>query len=1546
MEGPNAPAANLSEENNAQAGDGDQTAVIPAQIAAVDGDLLIPLSFAQQGLWRLLQTKSAGGEYNIPMALRLRGELNEAALSRALNRLVERHETLRTRFVTVQGGVFQRIGRTGCEKFVLKRHDLRGTSDAGDRLSALLVKEMHAPFHLDREWPVRGCLVRMENSDHALLITLHHMCADSGSIAPFARELSVLYSDFLLERPSSLEPITFQYSDYVARQRRGTSDPAITELGAHWREVSERTPAVLELPTDRRCPPEQDFDGDSVHIELNKELTAGLKELSDRLGLKISMTVLAGWALVLSRLSGQQDLVIGTQTTNRTVPGTEGLVGMFVDFVPVRLDLSGNPTGETLLSRTRAALFEAQKSETSLFAKGVERAISTSVLSPPQRVPVMFAWHNGEAIRFEMPGLEVTEIQVPLATVNCGLTLEFTEFSDHVSGTLKYAMALFDVETAERYVGYLWRALAEIIADSQRQMMSIDLPSAEERHQIVVEWNATAVTYPKERSISELFEDQVQRSPEAVAVVCEKGHLSYAELNARTNKLARYLITHGLQSGEYVPIIMDRSLDMLIAQLAVLKSGGAYVPLDPNLPNDRKSFMIRDCGARRILAREAAPPEKSESIQWIDCAKDIVAIDDSVSVTPRLHSRNSFPAYVMYTSGSTGTPKGVIVHQDAVNHLVINNRYVRVGSMDCVVHCSNPAFDASTFEVWSALLNGAKLLIVPQAVVLEAARFAATLREQQANIMFLPVGLFRQHTQTLPGAFSGLQYLLVGGEVLDPTSVMRVLHNGPPQRLLNAYGPTECTTFSTTHTIEALDDNVDTIPIGSPISNAQIYVLDDRMHPVPLGVVGQIYIGGPGVALGYLNRPELTATSFVANPFCQDNSARLYNSGDLGRWRADGTIEYVGRNDQQVKLRGFRVELGEVETQLTRHPKVRGATVMVREDTLGDKRLIAYILKDHDAVPSVEELLAHAKLRLPDYMVPSAFVVLDNFPLTSNGKIDRRALPMPGLGAYATRQYEEPQGEMEEVLAEIWRELLQVERVGREDNFFLLGGNSLLAIRLMSVAAVRFDAKPIGITVFQCPTVRQMAKVFESLLSQRTQSVPLVRRLPSDEIPLGASQRGLWETCKAVNHRGMHGARVAIRISGRLNVEALERSVAELVHRHEALRTRLVTVDGVPRQLIDEFTEFRIEKVDLTAIEPTERDQEVRRLIVQIVSDPVDLAVGPIFVSWLFKLDDSAWIFLVAADHIIADAVSLGTISREIWSMYSQLVRGYPLSLPALPVQFADYAVWERRTRRVRIEGHGPYWAEHLAGAQRARVSADRDATKKARPVFVNRQIAFGIAPSAALRELSRCEQTTLAISSFAIYAALLLRWCDSRDMVISFAVTGRRRPEVEATVGFFAGGLSLRVRLGEDDSFLDLLRRVMEEYTSAFEHGDLADVGADVPQLGDTVTASFMWMPRQMYDGSAECLQWCSNDGSAGAVRVEPFDVGGGANPLDDVDLDMGPLLILDDTDSGVAGSILYRANCFTSEIMEQFGRNLVDFAETLASRPTIPIRSVSCQH
>ncbi|HEX6037441.1 amino acid adenylation domain-containing protein, partial [Longimicrobium sp.] len=1005
----------------------------------------LPLSFAQQRLWFLEQLGDLGSTYHVRVRRRLPGALDRDALVRALDRIVARHEALRTTFAEVNGVPEQRIAPADAG-FALVEHDLAGRTDADAELRRLLAQEAAAPFDLERGPLIRGRLVRRAPDDHLLLVTMHHIVGDGWSSDVLTRELDALYGAFRRGAPDPLPALEVQYADYAVWQRRWVAGEVLQAQADYWTRTLAGAPALLELPTDHPRPAHFDPAGAQFGVQLDGTLTAGLRALARRHGTTPYMVVLAGWAVVLGRLSRQDDLVIGTPVANRGRREIEGLIGFFVNTLALRMDLSGAPTVAALLARVKERTLEAQQHQDIPFEQVVERVDPERSLSHTPLFQVLFAWQNAAGEAERSGGAPFPPGSTARATAKFDLSLSFIERDGEITAGVEYAASLFEHATVERWVGYLRRVLEQMVADETRPVTRLALMPRGERAQVVEAWNRTEA-FPDGPCIHERFERQAARTPGAVALVHEGARLTYGELNARANRLAHHLRGLGVGPDVRVGLCVERGLEMMVGLLAVLKAGGAYVPLDPDYPAERLAYMLADSAPAAVLTEGAL----RDRVAGTDAP--VLVLDEAAPAWA--HAPAADPeragltpdhvAYVIYTSGSTGRPKGVLVpHGNVARLFSATDAWFGFGETDVWTLFHSVAFDFSVWEMWGALLYGGRLVVVPGATARNPEAFYRLVCEQGVTVLNQTPSAFHafMNAQVSVGGAHRLRYVVFGGEALDVPGLRPWFdRNGDDApRLVNMYGITETTVHVTYRPLTEADVfGGSGSPIGRAIPDLRLYVLDPARRPVPVGVPGELYVGGAGVARGYLNRPELTAERFVDDPFAP---GRLYRTGDRVRWLADGTLEYLGRLDEQVKIRGFRIELGEIEARLAEHPEVREAVVLAREDVPGEKRLVAYVVGEAEA----DALRARLRQSLPEYMVPAAFVPLDALPLTANGKLDRKALPAPEGDAYARAGYEAPLGEVEAALAEIWGEVLGLERVGRWDHFFELGGHSLLAI--------------------------------------------------------------------------------------------------------------------------------------------------------------------------------------------------------------------------------------------------------------------------------------------------------------------------------------------------------------------------------------------------------------------------------------------------------------------------------------------------------------------
>jgi amino acid adenylation domain-containing protein len=1041
----------------------------PSQGAGADKVSFFPTSFAQQSLWFLDQRKPQSAVFNEPAAFRILGDLDVEALERSFSEVVRRHEVLRTTFHVVDGYPVQCI--SPARDVTLPFTDLCGLEAAERREQerCLISEEAWRPFDLACGPLIRAGLFRTGDAEHVLLMNQHQIIWDYSSDEVFMRELIVAYEAFAEGRRPHLPGLPIQYADFAQKQRAVLRDGALNEQLRYWRaKLADLTP--LELWTDRPRPPSQTYSGASEPVELPAELTNALEALSKREGSALFVTLLTAFKVLLARYTRQEDIVVGAPITKRTNPQTENLIGFFVNILVLRTTLDGDPSFREALQRARKTALDASHHQEVPFDAVVEALAPEHHLNQKPLFQVMFVWlEDGPKTRV-MGDLQVLPIEIEQRAAKFDLTMSLLNGPDGVRGSLNYNVDLFDAATIRRMVGHFRTLLSGIVADPDARISQLPLLTAVEREQISKEWNRTQTDFPRNASIDELFENQARLRPEAIALEHHATLWSYRELNQRANRIAHRLRQAGVHAESLVGIYMERSTQMIAGMLAILKAGGAYVPIDPTYPAERRLLMLE--GVSLLLTTKKLAIEFADSAARVVCADDESVLRASGEDLPRLSNGESL-AYVIYTSGSTGRPKGVAVMHRGVIRLFCNTNFLTIDGSDVVAQILNVCFDAAMQEIWGALLTGARLVILDKEITLSPRRFKQELDRRGITVLMLTGVVFNLMAREAPEAFAKLKYVAFGGEAADPRSVAAVLKHGPPKHLLNAYGPTETSITATCAEIREVPEGAISIPIGSPVSNTTIYLLDDHRSPVPIGVPGEIYIGGAGVARGYVGAPEFTAERFVKDPFSSEPGARLYKTGDIARWLPDGTIDLIGRADTQVKIRGFRIEPSGIGAVLKQHPGVRDAVVVCRGDASGQKRLVAYVTPQLSPL-NATELRDFLKAKLPDYMVPSAIVVLDKLPLNSNGKIDWHALPEP-VTKTSEKMFVGPGDTLEAQLVAIWENALGMRPIGVTDDFFQLGGHSLLALRIFTEIERTLGKNLPLATLYQMPTIEKLA---------------------------------------------------------------------------------------------------------------------------------------------------------------------------------------------------------------------------------------------------------------------------------------------------------------------------------------------------------------------------------------------------------------------------------------------------------------------------------------
>ena len=1413
----------------------------------------LPLSFAQQRLWFLDRLEPGNPFYNQPAALRLTGELQIEILQRSLQEIVRRHEILRTNFATVDSQAVQVIKPEVDLQFPLIDLTSLSPTEREGEIAQLAQQEAEKPFNLERDLLLRVTLLKCSPREHIILFTTHHIVSDDWSTGILIQEIAALYQALRERKPSPLPELSIQYADFAVWQRQWLEGKAQSSQLKYWREQLGSNLTILNLPTDKPRPIQLTYQGATESFTLSPDLTQALKALCQREGVTLFMTLLTAFKLLLHRYSQQMDIVVGVPIANRNRPEIEDLIGFFVNTLVLRTNLEGDPSLKELLQRVKQVTLGAYSNQDLPFEKLVEELKPERHLNRNPLFDVMFALQNATESELQLPGLTLSSLEEENHTAKFDLSLDMFEAEDCLSGIFEYSTDLFEPSTIKRAIEHFQVLLEAVVNQPETAISQLPILTKAERQQLLFHWNDNQAEYPVGSGIHTLFERQVDRTPEAIAVICNEQSLTYRELNGQANKLARCLQNLGLRVGKFVGIYQERSPNFLISILAVLKAGGVYIPLDSSYPSARIECMLANSQAKFLLVDTECTEMMSKSSQEDLALQHLISLDNPASIQLKelnilgnecwqhlppdnlqIEVTGSDPAYTIYTSGSTGKPKGIIIrHGGAINHIYAQYDALELTQDLTFLQTAPASSDISVWQFLAPILIGGKTAIIDKETVCNPEELWQVIKQSQISLVELVPIVLRDLINYLsdlplePRELTDLQWMMVTGEAVSVTLVNDWLKLYPTIPIVNAYGPTEAADDITQAIIDKpLPENRSTVPIGKPLANLNLYILDRDRNLLPIGVPGEICVSGYGVGIGYWRNEEKTKASFIPNPFPKTakllpgiETDLIYKTGDLGRWLSNGSIEYLGRIDNRVQIRGFRIELGEIEATIAKYPEIKDCVVNDWEDSADRKRLVAYYIAE-ESIES-KQLREYLQPKLPDYMIPSAWVQLESFPQTPNGKCDRNALPIPD-STLTTNNYIAPTTPAEKILTNIWQEVLNVDRVGIGDNFFELGGHSLLATQVVSKIRQNLSLEFPLRCLFEHPTI---AKLAPRLQSSALREIPPIKPVSREQdLPLSFAQQRLWFLAQLEPDSPAYNIPEALNLQGKLDVRVLTQTLEAIIERHEVLRTNFKTVANKPVQVIHPQVDLELPIIDLTSLPPTEREREVAKLTKQEALKPFNLERDSLLRVSLIRLGKIEHIILFTMHHIISDGWSTGILVREVATLYRAFLAQLPSPLPELPIQYADYAVWQRNYLQADVlDRQLNYWKQKLGG----KLPVLNLPYRKQQPVVkTNRSLSHKFKLSSeltlALQQLSCQTETTLFMVILATLKTLLYRHTQQDDIVVGADIANRHQAETEGLIGFFVNLLVLRSDLSGYPSFRELLGRVKQVTLSAYAHQDL----------------------------------------------------------------------------------------------------------------------------
>ncbi|UNU27128.1 non-ribosomal peptide synthetase [Microcoleus vaginatus] len=1401
-----------------------------AVIGPVSRSRHLPLSFAQERLWFFDQLEPGNPFYNLCGAVRVTGQLNAEALRQSIEKIIERHEVLRTAFAAVEGQPIQVVAAAGDFQMPLIDLTDRSPDDRQAQVQRLSAEEARDAFDLGQSSLLRAKLLRLDETEHVLLLTVHHIVFDGWSLGVFLRELAEFYQAFSSDRLPWLSPLPIQYADFAAWQRQQLQGEILETQLAYWKQQLSGSLPILNLPTDFPRPAVQTFQGARQTWELPKDLSLALAQLGQQEKATLFMTLLAAFKTLLYRYTGQTDILVGSPIANRNRSEVEALIGFFVNTLVLRSDLNGNPTFRELLRSVREVALGAYAHQDVPIEKLVEELQPERDLSYSPLFQVGFALQNGLTQTLELPGLTLNSHEIDTGTANFDLMLFLEETERGLIATWEYSTNLFQPSTIARMQGHFQILLEGIIANADTRISELPLLSDRDRHQLLVEWNNTQVDYPKDSTIHQLFEAQVDRTPDAIAVVFEDQKLTYRELNKRANQVAHYLQKLGIKPEVLVGICTERSLSMVVGILGILKAGGAYIPLAPDYPQERLAYMLADSQVSVLLTQHkilASLPKHQAQVICLDADWDLISQEVEDEPVSGVQARNL--AYIIYTSGSTGKPKGtMILHLGVVNYLSWCTKAYAVADADGAPVNSSISFDATITSLFSPLLVGRKVVLLPENQELESLSNALHSQNNFSLVKIAPAQLeILGHLLPQKQVTTGTKAFIIGGEALSAKIVSFWQTRAPHTKLINEYGPTETVVGCCVYEVSAQTSLSGPIPIGRPIANTQLYILDRYLQPVPIGVGGELHIGGAGLARGYLNRSELTAEKFIQNPYSDEPGARLYKTGDRARYLPDGNIEFLGRIDHQVKIRGFRIELGEIEGQLNRHPCVRENAVVLREDAPGDKRLVAYIVAPSEPTIAASELRSFLKEKLPEYMLPSAFVLLEALPLTPNGKVDRKALRAPDVERSELNAAFAPRTPEEQLLAEIWSKVLGVKQIGIGDNFFELGGHSLLATQLIAKVREAFQVELPLRSLFQSPTVESLAETIAIAKAQQAIESRPIAQLPEivpepqnryKPFPLNEMQQAYWIGRNSFFEMGNVAIHGYVEIEGDdIDLERFSLAWQRVVERHDMLRA-IVHPDG-QQQILETVPAYAIPVLDLRGQSPEAVNSQLEAIRESLSHQVLPLDRWPLFEIRASLIRDRRIRLHVSIDALCIDGWSYQILFGDLVTFY----RNPNAAIAPLQLSFRDYvlatiALQDSSFFQQSLE----YWKNRLATLPPApELPLAKHPSSLTQPRF--KRWSAQLEPETWKKLKARAARSALSPTGvlLAAYAEVLSLWSKSPRFTLNVPRFNRLvlHPQVNDIIGEFASFTLLEVDNSRRESFEVRAKRLTQQLWHDLEH-------------------------------------------------------------------------------------------------------------------------------